>query len=288
MTLRSIEQDVAARLQACGIHNAAQEAVWILQHVLALDRGALFLRASQTLSPRDRAVLQQLVRRRCAGEPLQYLLGSAHFFGLDISVGPGVLIPRPETECLVEAALERYPGQGRVGDICTGSGAVALALAAHLPEATVVIATDNSRRALDYAARNRAKNDAAHVHVILGDLFRPLRRGRLFSLITANPPYVDAKGSAELDADVRRHEPHQALFARESGISVIRQLISGARQRLVPGGWFLCEFSPEQSEAVVNMGRDEGYSTIDILKDHAGRDRILAAQVPAGAGAKDA
>lgn len=262
------------------LHHAPTEVVpnecdWLLAHVLHLSSAArVHLVPERTLTHTEWQDLQQLTRRRAAGEPLQYVLGTVDFRGLILDVGPGVLIPRPETEQLVDLALSLYPGHGRVCDVCTGSGAIALALGAELPDSTFILGTDLSPDALRYARRNRARAGLGRVHFVLGDLLTAIRRGAQFSLVTANPPYVSPSAYAALPASVRDHEPRLALYAEDDGVALIREVADAARARLAPGGWFVCEISSEQGGAVQELLRAHGYTDVAIRRDYAGRDRF--------------
>lgn len=274
-TVRAARAWCRQRLSKSGIDLAPNEGDWLLAHVLQLPSAAhVHLVPERVLTGAERQNLQQLTERRAADEPLQYVLGTVDFRGLTLDVGPGVLIPRPETEKLVDLALSRYPGHGRICDVCTGTGAIALALGAELPGTPCILGTDLSREAIRYALRNRSATGLGHVQFVLGDLLTPLRRGRVFTLVTANPPYVAPGLYAGLPASVRDHEPRLALYAEDDGTALIRRIAASARAHLAPGGWLVCEISSEQGSAVHELFRARGYTEVAVHRDYAGRDRF--------------
>jgi release factor glutamine methyltransferase len=255
-----------------GIHNGAQEARWLLEHVDSQPNAG-------DSAAREK-LFGELLTRRLAGEPLQYVMGSAEFYGLELAVGPGVLIPRPETERLVDFALERYPGHHGICDLCTGSGAVILALAHALPEAEPMVGIDLSSEALAYARRNRESLGLYRVGLIEGDLFATIPDGIQFGLVTANPPYVSPEGYARLPGEVHNWEPRLALHADDQGLALIRRIAHDAAAHLVPGGWLLCEIGCEQGEAAAEICRDAGFSEVEVLQDYCRRDRVVVARMP--------
>ena len=206
---------------------------------------------------------------------MQYLTGIAGFRRLELSVGPGVLIPRPETETTVEYALNRLPEGGTLVDIGTGSGAIALAVADERPEARVY-GTESSQDALDWAEKNREKLSSSAV-MLLGDLFEALPtdlRGQL-DVIVSNPPYIADRERSVLPKDVIEHEPHVALFAGPDGSYLIEQILRDAPAWLKPGGWLLLEISPHLQTLVPRLFRDAGYLEVSIYEDLAGRPRVV-------------
>jgi release factor glutamine methyltransferase len=250
-----------------GIANAASEARWLLDHVL---------RTTPAAGAESR--FRDLLTRRLAGEPLQYVMGSAEFHAVELEVGPGVLIPRPETERLVDFALARYPGHHGVCDLCTGSGAIILALAHALPDVEPMVGIDLSPEALAYARRNRENLGLYRVGFIEGDLFAPIQADIQFGLVTANPPYVSPDEYDALPDEVRAWEPRLALYADDRGLALIRRVATESFQRLVPGGWLLCEIGAEQGEEAACLCREAGFSHVEVLRDYCDRDRVVAAQ----------
>jgi release factor glutamine methyltransferase len=228
--------------------------------------------------------LDAMVARYRAGEPLQYVLGRWGFRRLDLAVDRRVLIPRPETELVAEAAIAlaaAVPHQRVVADLGTGSGAIGLSLAAELPlDGTTVWITDASDDALAVARANLAGigRAARNVRVAAGSWFDALPGGVRFDVIVSNPPYV-AVGSPMLDDAVRDWEPADALFAGTDGLDAIRELVAGAPGHLAGGGWLVLEHGPDQGGAVHALFVDAGYAGVQTRRDLAGRDRFTLGRV---------
>jgi release factor glutamine methyltransferase len=266
------------QLLAAGISSdsADLDARLLAQHLLGwtTDR---FLMASDQLEPDGfGAAYEALIRRRCTREPLAYIVGHREFWGLDIEVTPAVLIPRPETELLVEAFLEQFPGTRdrlAVADICTGSGCVAVAIARERPGAQV-LATDISARALAIARRNARRHDVAGpVQFVCADLLRGI--AGQFDAIVANPPYVPQGARPALSPEVGRHEPAVALFAGDDGLAVIERLAAQAAGRLRKGGVLMFEFGYDHSEAVTQVILSTpGLELLTLRQDLQGIPRV--------------
>lgn len=267
MNRAELIEQAARSLLAAGIGNAANEARWLLEHVLG-----------EAPPAESENRFRELLGRRLAGEPLQYVLGSVAFHDVELAVGPGVLIPRPETERLVDFALARYPGHHGVCDLCTGSGAIILALAHALPEVEPMVGIDISPDALAYARRNRETLGLHRVGFIEGDLFAPIPADIRFGLVTANPPYVSPEEYAALPGEVRDWEPRLALHAEDRGLALVRRVADESFQRLVPGGWMLCEIGAEQGGDAAAICRETGFAQVEVLPDYCGRDRVVAAK----------
>jgi release factor glutamine methyltransferase len=262
-----------ARLRAAGVVFAEREAEWLIECATGIDRAGA-LREPPVLDVDAAARLDALVARRVAGEPLQYVTGSAAFRHLELAVGPGVFIPRPETELVAERAMERLPRGGTVVDVGTGSGALALAIAQERPDARV-IATEVSRDALVWAEKNRAtlELDAQLVASdLLTDLPAELAGG--IDVVVANPPYVPETDKEFLPADVADHEPSVALFGSADGLAVIRRLACDARAWLRSGGWLVLEIGHDQGARVAHLLEQHGYVDVAISLDLAERERI--------------
>lgn len=215
-----------------------------------------------------------LAARRAAGEPLQYVTGVAGFRRLDLAVGPGVLIPRPETESVAGRAMERLPPGGSAADVGTGSGAIALSIADERPDARV-LATESSKAAFQWARRN-ADALGLSVELILCDLvdgLPPELQGAL-DVCVSNPPYVAFSERVVLSSDVLEHEPPEALFAGEHGLDVIDRVAGESLGWLRSGGWLVLEIGDRQGEAVRRLLEEKGYDEVSVLPDLAGRDRI--------------
>lgn len=273
MTLRD------ALLEA-STHIARRDAETLLAHILQQERAWVLAHTEDALSPAELATFRSLVSRRAALEPLQYLTGTQEFFGLPLRVTPGVLIPRPETEHVVEAVLEWAREQSvktlRIADIGTGSGAIALALAAHLPEAQI-LATDRSAAALAVALANASRLQLAdRLRLLEGDLLSPLSSNDLpLDVVVSNPPYVADTDAPTLAPEVREHEPHLALFAGPDGLAVYRRLIPQAFTVLRPGGLLALEIGFGQHNALTQLL--DGWQNVRFVEDYAGIPRVALA-----------
>lgn len=254
----------------------------LLAEVLGCGRVDLYLRFDQPLAPNELAAFKKLIIRRRQGEPVAYILGRREFWGLDLACGPGVLVPRPETEHLVEETVARLGDEESpaILDLCTGGGAVALALAKELPSAHVT-GCDLSEESLTFARQN-ADNLGLSERItwLLGDLWQPVAAaGTFFEAITANPPYVSEDEWRGLSKEVRDYEPRQALAAGPKGLDLIEPIIAGAGAHLRAQGWLLIEIGAGQAEAVTELAKRAGiFSQIDLVKDLGGIQRVLVCQ----------
>jgi len=257
----------------------------LLAHVLGCPRMALYTQFSQVASEAQRGAFRGLVKRAADHEPVAYLVGHRDFYSLAVTVTSDVLIPRPETELLVDKAIEHLRSPGRRGtcwDICTGSGAVAVAVAVNVPDATV-LATDISEAAADVARQNALKHGVAErVQVDVTDLLAwPAGRGggETFDVITANPPYVTEAEMAQLPPEVA-HEPAAALVGGADGLDVIRRILADAPGVLAPGGLLAMEIGHNQAEAVWDLvTRIDRYEHAEFVRDAAGIERALVAHM---------
>jgi len=249
------------------------DAELLLAHALGRPRGWLFAHADDAVPAHVQAAFAALVERRAAGEPVAYLVGSRGFWSLELEVTPATLIPRAETERLVELALERLPADRpcRVADLGTGSGAVALALARERPRAQV-LATDASAAALAVARRNAQRLGLSNVAFAQGDWLEPLE-GAAFELIVSNPPYIEA-GDPHLAQGDLRFEPASALVSGADGLDDVRRIVAGARAHLVPGGWLLFEHGWKQGGAARALLHAAGYADVFTGRDLEGRERV--------------
>lgn len=247
----------------------------LLAHVLGWSRARVLSERQARLGIEQHARFMQLVERRAALEPVAYLVGHRAFYGRDFVVTPAVLVPRPETELLVESALAwarmRHSERLTIADIGTGSGIIAVTLAAELPHAHVY-ATDLSPDALEVAARNVERHGvAARVTLLHGDLLAPLPEP--VDLLVSNPPYTVL---AEIDENVRRHEPHLALDGGPDGLGVYRRLLAAAPARLAPGGAVMLEIGATQGAAVAALARQHfPGAAVTVQKDLAGWERVV-------------
>lgn len=251
--------------------SARLDAELLLCHVLSKPRSYLFTWPERVLDPTDAAQFKALLTRRIAGEPVAHLTGTREFWTLQLEVSPDTLIPRPDTETLVEAALATLPdGNYRVADLGTGTGAIALALASERP-GWQIYATDRVPSAVALASRNRDRHQLANVQVLEGSWCEPLE-GQ-FDLIVSNPPYIDEKDPHLSQGDVR-FEPASALVAPDQGLADIRLIASQSRDKLVKGGWLILEHGFTQAQAVSDILARLGYVNIETLHDLGGRPRV--------------
>ena len=251
----------------------------LLAHVLKKDRLHLYVNHDQPLTPGEREAFKALIRLRVQGTPTQYLTGRQEFWSMEFVVAPGVLIPRPETEHLVEATIERaktleHPA---IVDIGTGSGAIAISLHKELPQAAIS-ASDISETALNIARRNAETlfPNGHRITFVQGDLFAPFV-GQSFDLIVSNPPYLSAQEYAELAQEIREHEPLNAIWGGEDGLDAYRRLIAEAANYARPSGWLLLEIGNTQAEAVTQLCQENGWTVEQVIKDYAGLDRVVVA-----------
>ena len=254
----------------------------LLAHVLGRTPAWLYAHGGDAIPGAEVLRFHELVERRAAGEPVAYLTGRRGFWTLDLAVTPDTLIPRPETELLVELALERVADglPARTLDMGTGSGAIALALARERPGAEVT-ATDRSAAALEVARRNALDHDIGNVRFALGDWYQPVR-GMRFGLIASNPPYI-ADGDGHLERGDLRFEPAGALASGGDGLDALRVIAAGAREHLQPGGWLLVEHGLEQGPAVRALFAEAGLEAVETARDLEDRERVTLGRLP-GAG----
>lgn len=270
-----------------GVDPARLSAELLLSHVLKVPRIKLYTDYERPLSDKDLATYRDLVRRASEQEPIAYLTGTAHFFNLEFQVTRDVLIPRPDTETVVENVLQLARNQAgfespRVLDLCTGSGCIAAAIAYHLKSA-VVTATEISPAAAAVARHNMERLGLiGRVLVEEGDLFEPISRmvdAQPFNLIVSNPPYIPTGQIESLDRSVRDYEPIKALDGGPDGLDLHRRILAEAPSRLLSGGRLYLEIAFDQGAAAEELGKTfDAFEDVKILKDFAGRDRVLTAK----------
>lgn len=282
MLLRQLHLEIGESLKLAGIEQPRREAALILAHLLGLTRAGVYTEAEKPVDPERAGMIHELARRRAAHEPLAYLLGETEFAGLTFEVGPGVLIPRPDSEILVEtglAACDRLTGNPlRILDICTGTGCVGISLVGQLRQKgkpVLLWLTDVDPTAADYARRNLLRHQLADGGKLeIADLW-PADPGLRWDLIVANPPYIASPVMETLMPEVRCHEPVTALDGGPDGLLFYRRLIAGAAARLNPGGCLLLEHGYDQAEAVAGLIQDNGcYHLISAIRDYGGQPRV--------------
>ena len=263
--------------RAKGLESPRVEAELLLSNALACSRIALITDGQRPLAPPELARFKAMVLRRRRREPIAYILGRREFFGRSFRVDARVLVPRPDTEILIDVALRETRSRDlyvRALDLCTGSGCVAITLARERPTSSF-IATDLSPDALAVAQDNALRLGAYNVSFRRGSLFDPVQSTR-FDLITANPPYIATQEITTLDADVREHEPHLALDGGPDGLDLVRLILRDAHAHLVDGGVLAMEIGADQGTATAELFAQHGFATVRIDKDYAKRDRVVS------------
>jgi release factor glutamine methyltransferase len=274
-TILRVLQWTQGRFSARGLPSARLDAEVLLAHILEKDRVGLYTHFDQPLAKAELTAYRELIQRRLAGEPVAYLVGKKEFRSLELEVDARVLVPRPDTEAAVELALACLAGHEAPRIVDVGTGSIALALKQALP-AAVVTAIDRSPEAAEVARANAARLGLA-VEVLVGDLLLPVAGP--FELVVSNPPYIPTGELAGLPAEVRR-EPRLALDGGADGLDLIRRLVEQAHSRLSPGGALVMEVGAGQAPAVAALLRAAPYVNIDIGRDMAGIERVVAGRLP--------
>lgn len=284
-TIRRLLEWTAPFFMRKGVDSPRLSAELLLSHVLRLPRIKLYTGYENVVGEEELAAYRELVKRAAEHEPIAYLTGTAHFFNLEFEVNRDVLIPRPESETLVEHVLQFVRNKAglegpRVLDLCTGSGCIAAAIAYHLKGSTV-LATDKSGAAVAVARRNiRRLGLEGRVVVEEGDLFEAVEKQvdvAPFDLIVANPPYIRTEEIGKLDRNVREYEPRAALDGGPDGLAVHRRIMAEAGDRVVCGGRVFLEIAFDQGESARRVMSDAvGFEDVTVLKDYGGRDRVVS------------
>lgn len=281
MRIDTLLTDASRQLERAGIEEAALDARLLLQHLTAMSRSDVVLHGHESVDSQTVARYRQLIEQRCQRVPLQYLTGVQEFWSLAFTVSPAVLIPRPETEFMLEQVLTTCAGTTveRALDMCTGSGAIAVVLARELGRP--VIAVDISEAALAVAADNvRCHGVANLVTLLCGDLFAALNPDRTFDLIVSNPPYIAEAVIDQLEPEVAQAEPRLALSGGASGLESIARIAEAAQDFLCPGGWIFLEIGADQKHAVERLFHAPGlaYREVSVIHDWADRPRVVRAR----------
>ena len=275
-TLLDIVRKTTDFLRAKGVENARLDAEVLVAHALNLRRMDLYLQFERLLTEPELAAIRPLVKRRSQREPLQHILGETDFFDLKLKTDRRGLIPRPETEQLLELVTRAHPvAPARILDLGTGTGAIAIALAKFWPESTIV-AVDRSADALALARENAASlGFADRVRFVESDWFSALGDEAPFALIVSNPPYLTATEVAEAEPEVRDHDPRAALVAERDGRADLEAIIRAAPPFLAPGGLLALETGIAQHEALTHFALESGYAAVESKRDLSDRDRFL-------------
>ena len=276
MTYRECYEQGCRTLQAAGIEEAALDARLLLEAVCGTDRNDLLVHGEQPVAPEAEEKYLNWIRQRAKHIPLQQLTGEQDFMGLTFSVNEHVLIPRQDTEILVEEVLKELHDGMRVLDMCTGSGCILLSLL-HYSNDCEGLGVDLSAEALEVAGRNVLKvltpEKAEHAHFLQSDLFEKVE-GK-FEIIVSNPPYIASAEVEKLMPEVRDHEPRMALDGTEDGLYFYRRIIEEAGKHLVSSGMLFFEIGYDQGQAVSKLMRTEGYCEVQVVQDYAGLDRVV-------------
>jgi len=279
-TVQRILEWTAGFLKQKGVESPRLEAELLLAFARKCPRIRLYTDFTEPLSDEQRAVMRELVQRRAKREPLAYLVGTREFYGRSFEVGPGVLIPRPETETLIDVCLERIPSDtaSHVVEVGFGSGCISITLARQRPQCHVT-ATDISSTAMSIASRNVDRHAVADRVVLMqGDCLEPLlNSGMRFDGLVSNPPYIREDERDSLQPEVAVHEPAEALFAGTDGLDVVRRLIQQAPGILKPGAFLAMELDPSQCAEVMTLVSAAGFTAARVHRDLAGLDRIVEA-----------
>lgn len=281
-TIRRTVQYGAKQLAAHGVDNAENDSFLLLSDLMGLDRTQYFVNGEREVEAKVLAQFQERLDRRCAHEPLQHILGKAWFYGRAFAVSKDVLVPRPDTEILVEQAICLLQGgqNKQVLDLCTGSGCIGITIAMELKEESVqVVAADLSKEALAVAERNRQLLGASNVMLVQSDLFEAMnvyaQEEKQFDMIVSNPPYIETGEIAALSVEVREYDPIMALDGHEDGLYFYRKITEEAGRYLKKGGRLLYEIGSKQGKAVSDFMEKAGFSDVQIIKDYAGLDRVV-------------
>ncbi|MFO0665139.1 MAG: peptide chain release factor N(5)-glutamine methyltransferase [Polyangiaceae bacterium] len=269
--------------RARGIESPRLDAELIVGHALGLSRTEVIMHLDRPLEPAELSLLRELVKRRRAREPMAYLKGQREFFGRWFAVDKRVLVPRPDTEVLLDVALRRTHDRAlscRTLDLCTGSGCIAITLSKERPT-TPVLATDISEEALTVARANRERLGAYRVAFAAGDLWAAVPAGATFDLVVSNPPYIPSGDIEGLMPDVRDFEPRLALDGGSDGLDFLRRIVQEAPKYLAPGGILAVELGAGEAPAVRDLFLERGFEDVEVTKDLARIERVVSGRRPA-------
>jgi release factor glutamine methyltransferase len=277
-TLSELVRSGTERLAQCGVENAAYDSFELMSAVNGMDRTYYLMHGNEPVADKDCDKFEMYIKRRCSREPLQHILGKAWFYGYEFIVNENVLVPRSDTEILVENVLSVSDNTSRILDMCTGSGCIILTLAkqGHLLSG---LGVDYSEKALSVAKKNRELLQVENVEFVQSDLFKEKKLMQEYightDIIVSNPPYIPTKVIEGLADEVRCFDPMMALDGHEDGLYFYRKITSQAKEFLKPGGFLFYEIGHDQSEAVENELALAGYTEIVTIKDLSGLDRVV-------------
>lgn len=280
MQLRTALQQAVKHFEANEVGSPRMNAEVLMMFTLGCDRAYMYARPERELTAAEQSRFDEVVAQRASGIPSQYITGHQEFWGLDFIVTPAVLIPRPETEHIIEVVLEllgpdRKQQSPKIIDVGTGSGAIAIALASELPKAEVH-AVDISTTALEVAKANAARLQVDRIQFALSDVLTSVTRDESFDLVVSNPPYVGLNEADKVQDVVKKFEPHAAVFAGEEGLDVIRRLVPQAHEALRTGGWLMMEIGFSMERAVTTLLGD--WQEVHCVPDLAGIPRVVVAR----------
>lgn len=261
-------------LEDSGIEDAAQDAWLLMEYVCNINKSFYYLHMNDDMDEEDALQYQELIHKRAGHIPVQHLIGEAWFYGQPYLVNEHVLIPRQDTEVLIEEALSHLMPGMRILDLCTGSGCILLTLIRHA--SITGVGSDISPEALEIAKQNEKRQRLKGCTWVESNLFEQI--GGTFDMITSNPPYIPTKVIFGLMEEVRDHEPVLALDGHEDGLYFYRKIVDEARQHLKPHGWLCMEIGHDQGEALIDLLTQSGYSNVEIKKDLAGLSRVAVAK----------
>ncbi len=270
-------KEVSALLESEGIEDSAKEAEIIITEILCINRSKLYAGDLEIPAEISKKI-DSYALRRAKGEPLQYIIGHVVFYGLKIFVGKGVLIPRPETELLVQQAIKQLnqfkinDSRFTVLDLCTGSGCIAIAIAKQYPDAQV-FGVERSEIAISYAIKNALQNNVKNVQFLKGDLFEPIR-GMKFDLIVSNPPYIKTAEISKLQREIREYEPIDALDGGEDGLYFYRKILKYSPLFIEENGLIVLELGYSLADDVKKLAFKEGFKNVTVIRDYSGIERI--------------
>jgi release factor glutamine methyltransferase len=273
-TIKEIIQLSTEYLEKAKLESPRVDAEWLISDALKMPRMQLYLQFDRPLDEDSLSEIRTRIARRAKHEPVQYITGSTEFYAYEFKVGPGVLIPRPETELLVDLCLKSLQDGMSVLDLCTGSGCIAISLKKSKKN-LIVTATDICSEALKYAKENIALNEV-EIELSQGNLFSGLT-GRKFNVICSNPPYVGELEKSMMGRDVLLHEPEKALFAGLKGFDIFHKIAIEAKNYLYSGGFIFLEMGAEQGLELTSIFEQNGWSDVSVHKDYTGRERFLKA-----------